>query len=232
MVLRGGVKRWPRASIVHGSASSSSNSMGVMRRMRPSLHVDEDGPAVGVAGVAAHAAAHVDAELETRGQHHLERLREPDGQLVRALDAHLEVLERVDELEVVAARPHDGGRDLRGVEAHGEVRRRVQPGARAHLAAADGVGAPAAPAGQADLRHQVALAQARGERRVAPRRRAQRDLEPRQRRRELRLGRRAPGLPRHSRRHPAPVLACHASLRVRGRHPAASRSAKRNDHST
>ena len=36
VVLRGGEKLRPRASIVHGSASSSSNSIGVMRRMRPS----------------------------------------------------------------------------------------------------------------------------------------------------------------------------------------------------
>ncbi len=36
VVLRGGVNRRPRASIVHASASSSSKVMGVMRRMRPS----------------------------------------------------------------------------------------------------------------------------------------------------------------------------------------------------
>ena len=36
VVLRGGENFLPRASTTHVAASSSSNSMGVMRRMRPS----------------------------------------------------------------------------------------------------------------------------------------------------------------------------------------------------
>ena len=172
----------------------------------PVPHVDEDGPAVGVAGVAAHAAARVDAVLEAGGEHHLQRLGEPHGQVVRALDAHLEVLERVDELEVVAARLHHAGGDLRGVEAHGEVRRRVQPGARADLAAADDVGAPAAscrPGGSAPPGR--ARAGARRTRGGAAPSRAARPRGP-QRRRELGLGE-----PRSS---PAPPLAPPSGARL------------------
>ena len=164
MVLRGGVKRLPRASMVHGWASSPSNSMGVMRRILPSLTKTKHGPAVGVARVAAHAAALVGAELEAGVEHHLQRLREPHCEVIGALDAHLEVLERVDELQVVAGRLQQARGHLCRVEDHRQVRsasagRRVSGPCRS-----GGLEGPSAGlAGQADLRDQVPLAKARGE---------------------------------------------------------------------
>ena len=179
----------------------------------PVTHVDEDGPAVGVAGEPAHAVALVHAGLEPGGEHHLQGLGEPDREVVGALDAHLEVLERVDELEVVAAGPHDAAGDLGRVERHGEVRRRVQPGAGADLAALDHVGATPGAAREADLRHEVALAEARRERGVPARRRAQRHLEAGERGGELRLGGGLLRLHRRLLRLPGGTL--HASPRAR-----------------
>ena len=154
----------------------------------PVAHVDEDGPAVGVAREAAHAVPGVHAGLEPHGEHHLQRLGEPHREVVGALDAHLEVLERVDELEVVAAGPHDAAGDLGRVERHGEVRRRVQPGAGPDLTALDHVGTAPGAAGDADLRHEVALAESRRERGIPARRGAQRHLQTGERGGELRLG--------------------------------------------
>ena len=188
VVLRGGENFLPRASTTHVRGVVLVELDGRDAQDAPVAHVDEDGPAVGVAGEPAHAAAHVHAGLEAHGEHHLQRLREPDGQLVGALDAHLEVLERVDELQVVAAGPHDAGRDIRRVEGHGEVRRRVQAGPGADLAACDEVRPAPGAAGQADLRHEVALLEARRERGVPARSSPQEDLEAGEGRRELRLG--------------------------------------------
>ena len=44
LVLRGGVKRRPRAVMDQDGASSSSNSIGVTRTMRPSFTSTDTGP--------------------------------------------------------------------------------------------------------------------------------------------------------------------------------------------
>ncbi len=113
MVRREGLKVLPRAVIDQGGAS---RVVEVDRRGAQDLavlDVDEDRAAVGAVGVAHDAVAHVGAGLPGHRLEARQRLHEPDREFIRAVEADLEVLGRVDALEHV---------ERRGQEALGDRR--------------------------------------------------------------------------------------------------------------
>ena len=126
------------------------------------LDVDEDRTAVGAVGVARDAAAHVGAGLPCHRFEAGERLHEPHGEVIGAVDADLEVFRGVDALEHVEGGREEALGDRLVLEVEGEVRLRVDALAGAHLAVLELHPAALGLVPQAQLRHQILLCEALG----------------------------------------------------------------------
>ena len=143
----------------------------VDRRRADNLAVldgDEERPAVRHVAIAHRAVRHRRAESPVRGLHLHEGLREPVGQVLRAVDAEGEILLGVDLVEPVDRRRQQGDAERGILEGERDVGLGMHPGARGDVAVANFDPAAGALVARLDLRHQIALLQARREMRMAP----------------------------------------------------------------
>ncbi len=132
------------------------------------LDVDEDRAAVGHAGIARLAAGELGAVFPAQGLGQQDGAGEPGGQLVRPVHLELEVLDGVD-LLLLADRRGEQLRGDRGVlERQIHVRARMNAGARAHRAVAEGEPAAHRVVHGADLRDEGLFLQAFAEGGIAP----------------------------------------------------------------
>ena len=132
------------------------------------LDVDEHRPAVGHVAIAHDAAAQLGAVFEAGRLAHHQGLREPVGQIFRAVDGEIEILLRVDLVEPVDRRHQQRGADLGVLEHQLDVGLCVQAGAGRDHAVVEGVPAPDLLVARHDLRHEIVLLHPRLEFRVPP----------------------------------------------------------------
>ncbi len=136
-------------------------------------HVDEHRAAVGHVAISRHAAGRPGAVLEARRLRRHQRLREPVGQSLFALDGEQKILLSVDLVEPVDRRHEQRGAGRGILEHQLDVGLFVQPGPRSDLAVAQFDPAADPLVARHDLGDQIVLAQARLEGRITP----GRDLE-------------------------------------------------------
>ena len=132
------------------------------------LDVDEDRAAVGHVAIAHDAAAQLGAVFEAGRLAQHQGLREPVGQIFRAVDGEIEILLRVDLVEPVDRRHQERGADLGVLEHQLDVGLFVQTGAGRDRAVVERVPAADLLVARHDLRHEIVLLHPRLEFRVAP----------------------------------------------------------------
>ncbi len=133
------------------------------------LDVDEDRPAVGHVAIARDAALELLAVFEPGRLAQHQGLREPVGQIFRAVDGEIEILLRVDLVEPVDRRHQQPGADLGVLEHQLDVGLFVQAGAGRDHAVVERVPAADLLVARHDLRHEIVLFHPRLEFRVPPR---------------------------------------------------------------
>ena len=119
------------------------------------LDINEKRPAVGVADETPGAVRHPGAVHPAGALHHRERLREPDDQLLGPLGLEVEILHRLDPLELIDPGSEQARAERGRCDRDRDLRFRMQAAPRQYLPVAEGEMAPDIAVESADLRGEI-----------------------------------------------------------------------------